>query len=697
MRSRYTVCCLVAGLAFASASACGAQTHPDEVSSPDHQITLRFGVQTGKSRAGGAQAGGQDGQLVYSVFFDGKQVFEDSALALELAGQAGRAGQPRLGAEVHIEGATPGSGVDDYTMFTGKAGAIHDAYNSLTIHAAESAGPESAGAGHALGRRFDVEARVYNDAVAFRYHVPQQPALARYELVQEDTEFRPVMDASVWALELPNYESAYESEYVPLSLSALSNQGGVASHVLNGAPMLMHLPGLAWAAVGEADLEGNAAMYLENPTGSWTGHFVVSRIAPPVKDGGQGGDDGQGRRSVAVEASLPHDSAWRVIQLGDTPGALVESNVYTDLNPPNRVADTSWIRPGKASWDWWNGDLGADGKPAYTTENMKYYVDFAARSGFPYMMLDAGWSGRDILKMRGNVDVPELVRYAAKKNVKVWIWLYSKSVAEQMREAFPLYEKWGVAGLKIDFVLRNDQAGIQWYYDVAKLAAAHHLMVDFHGATQPWGIQRTYPNVLNYEAVLGLEQNKAGTRDSPRHRATLAFTRMLSGPMDYTPGGFTNVTRENFVARDASPMVMGTRAQQLALYVVFEEPLAMVSDTPAAYANQPSFQFIKDVPTAWDETRVLNGMPGEFVTIARRKGSTWYLGSLTDWTAREVRVPLNFLGSGRYRAEIYEDAADAGENPTHVTIQQQSVRGGETLTLRLASGGGCAIRFVPAG
>ncbi len=269
-------------------------------------------------------------------------------------------------------------------------------------------------------------------------------------------------------------------------------------------------------------------------------------------------------------------------------------NVFTDLNPASQVADTSWIHPGKASWDWWDGDLGVDGKSAYTTENMEYYVDFAAESGFPYMMLDAGWSGKDILKMRGNVDIPELVRYAAKKNVKVWIWLYSKSVAAQMQEAFPLYEKWGVAGVKIDFVLRNDQVGIKWYYDVAKLAAEHHLMVDFHGATQPWGIQRTYPNVLNFEAVLGMEQNKAGSRDGPVDRATFPFTRMLSGPMDYTPGGFNNVTPEDFVARDKSPMVMGTRAQQLALYVVFEEPLAMVSDAPSAYANQPEFQFIKD-------------------------------------------------------------------------------------------------------
>jgi alpha-glucosidase len=643
-----------------------AQSDPVEVSSPDHQIAVHFSVLPGASN----RAGGPYGQLAYAITFHQKKIFEDSALRLELANQA------PLGAAVQIASVATGSGVDDYSLAAGKTSAVHDAYNSLKVQAQESGSP---------GRVFEIEARVYNSGLAFRYLVPAQPALLRYQLTQEDTEFRPVMDADAWALRLPNYQSAYESEYVPQVLSALSNQGGVSSYILNGAPVLLHMPGLAWAAIGEADLEGNAAMYLENPTGNWTGHYLVSKISPAL----------DGKRP-AVDASLPHDSAWRVILLGDTPGQLVESNLITDLNPPNRVADTSWIRPGKASWNWWNGDLGPDGQSAYTTQNMEYYVDFAAESGFPYMLLDAGWSERDITKMRGNVDVPELVRYAAKKNVKIWIWLYSKAVAEQMQQAFPLYEKWGVAGVKIDFVLRNDQGGIQWYYDVAKLAAEHHLMVDFHGATQPWGIQRTYPNVLDYEAVLGLENNKAGRRDGPVNRTTFPFTRMLSGPMDYTPGGFDNVTREDFAARDKNPMVMGTRAQQLALYVVFEEPLAMVSDAPSAYANQPAFRFIKDVPTAWDATQVLNGEPGEFVTIARRHGNEWYLGSLTNWTPRDLRITLQFLGKGAYQAELYEDAADAAQNPKHVSIREQSVRSSDNLVLHLASGGGCAIRFVPA-
>lgn len=664
-QKRLPVLFFIFSLSLLCALPAQAQSNPVEISSPDHRITIHFLVKPDNAPNSSV------GQLVYSIDFRGKPMFEDSALRMELANQ------PSLGDKVHIIGATPGSGIDRYKLLTGKTSDVHDSYNSLTVDVSEETGS---------GRKFSVEARVYNDAVAFRYHVPQQPSLDRYRLTQEDTEFRPVTDAMAWTLRLPNYQSGYESEYTPQVLSALSNQGGVSSYILNGSPVLLHLPGIAWAAIGDADLEGNAAMYLENPAGNWAGHYLISKISPPV--------DGNG---PSVDAPLPHDSAWRVIMIGDKPGDLIESTVMTDLNPPSRVGDTTWIHDGKAAWDWWNGDIGPDGKSAYTTETMKYYVDFAAQSGFPYMMVDAGWSGRDITKLRGNVDIPELVRYAAKKNVKIWIWLYSKSVATQMKEAFPLYERWGVAGVKIDFILRNDQQGIQWYYDVAKLAAEHHLMVDFHGATQPWGIERTYPNVLNYEAVLGLENNKVGRRDGPADRTVLPFTRMLSGALDYTPGGFNNVTEENFIGRDKNPMVVGTRAQQLALYVVYQAGLEMVSDVPSIYQNDPSFQFLRDVPTTWDATQVLDGEPGEFVTIARKHGREWYLGSITNWTPRTLHIPLHFLGSGTYRAEIYTDAPDSSENPKHIAIRKQTVHSGDTLNLPLVKGGGCAIRFVPIG
>ncbi len=651
-------------LAFTAASPFFAQTAPLVLASPNQQLVMHFGIQPEKN------ASGEDGKLVYSLTFRGKPVLDDSGLALELDDQ------PALGANVHIVSSEPGEGVDDYTLTNAKVSKVHDAYNSLAVHVQESTGQH---------RTMTVEARAYNDGIAFRYILSAQDSIKDLHLHQEDTEFRLSTDATDWALALPNYRSSYESEYVQLPTSAFSNQGGVSSHFLIGMPLLMHEPGVAWMALMEADLEDNSAMYVTNPSGSWAGHWFVSRLSPRSD-----------HPDLAVEGTLPHHSAWRVLMVADDPGRLVESTLDDDLNPPNRLTDTSWIHPGKASWNWWVGDVDKDGKPSFTTENMKYYVDFSAKSRFPYMMLDAGWSaGRDITKLNGKVDVPELVRYAATKNVKVWIWLYSESVMQQMKEAFPLYEKWGVAGVKIDFVNRDDQQGIQFYYDVAREAAAHHLMVDFHGTHTPWGIERTYPNVLSYEGVLGMENNKVGRRDSPVDRSVFPFTRLIAGPMDYTAGGFNNATEDGFVAQNVNPMVMGTRAQQLALYVIYETPFQMVSDSPQAYDGQPAFQFIKDVPVSWDATRVLNGRPGEFATIARRHEDEWYLGSMTNWTPRTLQVPLSFLGSGAYTAEIYEDAADAATQPKHVTIRKQSVRGGETLTLHLAPGGGCAIRFIP--
>jgi alpha-glucosidase len=656
---------VLAACTAASATICAfGQSAPLVVSSPDGQIVMRFAVLPAKGESS------DTGKLVYSLAFHGKPVLSDSGLALELEGQ------PPLGSDVGVAGSSAGDGIDDYTLLYAKTSKVHDAYKSLTVRVVENGG---------LHRLMTVEARAYNDGVAFRYILPEQESIKQVRLRQEDTEFRLSSDAINWALELPNYRSSYESEYVRLATSALSNQGGVASHILVGLPLLTHEPGTAWLALTEADLEGNSGMYVTNPSGSWAGHWFVSKLAPQIDNA-----------NIAVEGSLPYHSAWRVLMVADDPGRFIESNLVYDLNPANRLHDTSWIHPGKASWNWWSGDIDPDGKPAFTTENMKHYVDFAAQSGFPYMMLDAGWSlGRDITRMNGKIDVPGLIRYAATKNVKVWIWVYSESVMEQMKEAFPLYEKWGAAGVKIDFINRDDQKGIQFYYDAAREAAEHHLMVDFHGATKPWGLERTYPNVLSYEAVLGMEQSKAGHRDSPVDRSVFPFTRLLAGPMDYTPGGFDNVTEDDFVSRDTSPMVMGTRAQQLALYVIYQTPFQMVSDSPQAYAGQPAFQFIKDVPASWDATRALNGRPGEFVTIARSHGNEWYLGSMTNWTPRTLEVPLSFLGPGAYTAEIYEDAKDAGIHPKHVAIRKQTVHNGQALTLNLASGGGCAIRFVP--
>jgi alpha-glucosidase len=589
--------------------------------------------------------------------------------------------QMPLGADVRIVTSALSKTDETYQLSTGKASSIRNHYNALRMDLEETGG---------LGRKLVMEARAYDDAVAFRYLVPEQAALREFRLVKENTEFRISKDPFIYALVLPHYLSEYESEFIKLSASSLINQGGVPTTVLVGLPLLMEVPGVAWMAITEADLHDYAAMYLVNPSGGWSSHKFESRLSPQL-------EQQVDYPSVAVTGDLPHHSAWRVMIVGTEPGRLIESNVVTSLNPESAIKDTSWIRAGKVAWHWWGGSLGADGKPAYTTENMKYYVDFAAKSGFEYMLVDGGWSVRgDITKMNGRVDIPEVVRYATPKGVKVWIWLHYREVNRQMEDAFALYEKWGVAGLKIDFVMRNDQEGIDFYYRAAEKAAQHHLMVDFHGSTVPTGLERTYPNVLGYEALLGMEQSKAGTRDNPDHHVMLPFTRMLAGPMDYTPGGFDNATKAEFVARAQAPMVMGTRAHHLAMYAVYECPIQMVSDRPSAYEGQPAFEFIKSVPVTWDETRVLNVEPGEYITIARRRGNEWFLGSMTNWKPRQLDLPLTFLGAGRYTAQIYADAPDADRFPKNVIIEKKTVDSATHLKALLARGGGYAVRFWPA-
>lgn len=663
-------------LVLTLASASAQQTvAPAQVTSPDGRIRMAF------STLPDGRIGGSGGQLVYSVSFHGTPLLEDSALSLDLGG-----GLP-LGADVRLSRATPGSGADDYNEVWGKTSHVHDAWNSIAVEVSEP-GPH--------GRQMTIEARAYNDALAFRYVVPSQPGLYAYSLTSERTDFAFDKDASTWALELPSFRSAFEGEYVhPLHISALNDQGGSPGHLLIGLPVVAHVPGQAWIAITEADLQGNSTMYLTRGSNGWSqaaaGRYrLQSAVAPEF-------NDPPDTPPVAVSGSLPHHTAWRILQIADRPGQLIESNIVDDLNPPSSISDTSWIHPGKAAWDWWNGNTGADGKPAKTTAMEKFYVDFAAQSKFRYMLIDAGWSqDGDITQMNGDVDVPAIVDYARSKGVQVWIWINYAETNLQMERAFPLYEKWGVAGVKIDFVQRGDQQGIEFYYRAARIAAEHHLMVDFHGTTTPWGLSRTWPNVLGFEGVMGMEYNKVMSRDDPIHRTTLPFTRLLNGPMDYTPGGFDNVTEAQFVARDFRPMVMGTRCQQLALYVIDFDPFQMVSDAPQAYAGQPSFQFILDVPATWDETRVLAGTPSEDVTIARRSGKDWYVGSITNWSPRDVNLPLTFLGSGRYTAEIYRDAPDAGQNPQHVTIEKKIVQSSDTLSLHLAPGGGAAIRLTPA-
>lgn len=621
----------------------------ETVASPDGSIELRLEAQP---------------QLVYSVSVRGKPLLAPSQLGLQLQSQ------PDFGPALAIRSAERGTVDQSYTVPAGKANPIRDHYNWLRAEIAETAG---------WSRRIVIEARVYDDAVAFRYVVPQQEALRVFRLVREKTQFRIAKDATAYPLFVKDYRTSYENIWVKSLLSRILPSATI------GLPLVMEVPGVAWLGITEADLDQYAGMYLGAAEVRGSNSTLEARLSPSITE-----------PDLAVTGALPHASSWRVLLIGAEPGRLIESNAVMNLNPPSAVKDTSWIRPGKSAWNWWSGTSarGAGFQGGMNTATMKYYTDFASEAGLEYLLIDAGWSAPgDVTRTTPSIDLPEILRYAASKNVKVWLWLHWTSVDRQMDQAFPLYEKWGVAGVKVDFMDSNDQRMVAFYHRVVEQAAEHHLMVDFHGAYPPTGLQRTWPNLLTHEGVLGEEYNKWSAAPDPGHNVMVAFTRMLAGPMDYTPGGFDNVTRAEFVSRDFEPMVMGTRAHQLALYVVFEGPLQMVSDHPAAYKDQPAFAFIRAVPASWDETRVVAGEVGEYVSIARRRGADWYVGTITNWTPRTLEMPLAFLGPGRFVAEIYGDAADSGEAPKHVAIEKQSVTAGTRLKVRLAAGGGQAVKI----
>jgi alpha-glucosidase len=605
----------------------------------------------------------------YRVNYRGKPVLADSGLGLELANE-----RLRLPSSPRHFPARIGGADEIYWVPAGKSNPVRNHYNSAAIEYVEPGGRQG---------RLILEVRAFDDGVAFRYTIPLQAGLRQVQIARERTEFRFSKDAVAFPIILPDYGSPYEDEYQKRLVSGLHPEW------LIGIPLLAELPGVAWVALAEAHIENYAGMYLRKASDRYT---LESQLAPR-----------RDRRDLAVVGPMPLSSPWRVIMLGSEPGRLIESSILLNLNPPSAIADSSWIRAGKTAWNWWSDNYaeGVSFTPGMNTATIKHYIDFAADSGFPYMLIDEGWAMRrggtmqddDITAVNPSLDMPEILQHARSKNVKIWLWTHWIPVDRQMDRAFPLFERWGVAGVKIDFMERDDQAMVDFYHRALKKAAQHHLMVNFHGAYKPDGIERTYPNLLTREAVMGTEYLKSTARVTPEYDCTLPFTRMLAGPFDYCPGGFQNATREEFEPRGSRPMVLGTRAHQLALYVVFQSHLQMVSDYPERYKGEQDFTFIRQVPATWDETRVLGGRPMKSIALARRSGGDWFIGCLTDWDERDLELSLDFLAPGPHVAEIYADAPDAEKHPTHTTIRRQDVDRASRLKVHLAPGGGAALRI----
>jgi alpha-glucosidase len=630
-----------------------AQSDPVKVTSPDGQIEFRMFLSP-------QQVSSEYWRLAYQVSFRGKLLMDTSYMGLNFRDQ------PVLGVNLGLVTSKTQAVDETFTVPAGKSKTIRNHYNLLTAEYMQNG---------TLGRRLTMEVRAYDDGIAFRYDIPWSNPLQDIFLENDSTQFRFAQDAESYPLILRNFQTNYEDQYNRITLSGIHPDDTI------GLPFLVEQPGVGWAAITEANIDDFAGMYLHH----LEGRAMEAVLSPRLDDA-----------TLAATGHAPMNSPWRVVLIGSEPGRLIESNIVVSLNPPSAISDTSWIKPGKSAWNGWSG-------APTDTATTKRYLDFAADSKLPYMLIDSGWAApgegglpADLTKTAAAVDMPEILRYAKSKGVRVWLWAHWTSVQRQMEDAFAVFEKWGVAGVKIDAMNRDDQWMVDFYHRAARTAAAHHLMLDFHGAYKPDGMNRTWPNILTRGAVMGSEYSKWGSRVTPDHDVMLAFTRGLAGPLDYGPGGFNNVTAAEFEPREQKPMTLGTRAHQLALFVVLESPLLMVSDAPEAYAGQRDFEFVKAVPATWDQTRVVSGRVGEFVAIARQSGPGWFLGGITNRDAREIEIPLEFLGAGEYAAEIYSDGPDAGVNPKHTSIEQRRVNGASVLKIRLASGGGVAVRFVPA-
>jgi len=565
---------------------------------------------------------------------------------------------------------------EKYTLVIGKTKEARDHYRELQVRLQESLLPR---------RHLNLLFRAYNDGAAFRYVLPEQEALTAFEIIKENTEFHFPVEMKAWAFQINLFRSSFEGRYLPTTLSAIPDTGLVY------LPLTMQKKDGVTLSITEADLTDYAGMYLRGLPGR-----ALQVVLAPLPEGG----------GVAVRGNTPFSSPWRVLMVGDAPGRLIESTIVLNLSAPCALDDVSWIKPGKGVFPWWPAFYcDRPGVPsAFGFENQKYYIDFAAENKFAYLELEPPWYGPegdciehpekyDITKPVPELRLPELAEYAKKAGVGLFIWAHWQNIDRQADVAFPLFKSWNAAGVKIDFMNSDDQEMVRWYQMILNKAAAHQLMVLFHGAYKPTGTQRTYPHLISLEGVLGNEQNKVMDLATPQHTVTLPFTRMLAGPMDFTPGGFRNVTAAEFAPDMLRPRVMGTRCHQLAMFVVYESPLTMVCDDPAAYRGQPGLAFLQQVPTSWDETRVINGGIGQYVTIARRSDRDWYLGAMTNWTARQIRIPLAFLGGGHFEAEIYQDGTDADTHPVEVTIVRRKVTADSVLSVRLAKGGGLAVRF----
>jgi len=607
------------------------------------------------------------GGLSWSATLDGRPLVGPSRAALELEG--GKA-PGRLG----IFKATRHRRVDAllHPVVPSRRAEIRDRFNELTVDFKDGA---------------SVIFRAYDDAVAYRF-VTRYPG--QITVISERAEFNFTADHATWFPEETSFQSHQERLYLQPKLSGIGKR-------FCSLPALVDA-GIAKVALTEADLFDYPGMDLKagDAPNSLQGLFPAYPRTLACKDD-------RNEKVVEREPFLARTGGtrafpWRALAIARTDGDLLSHDLVYRLASEGPRTDTSWIRPGKVAWDWWNANLihGVDFKAGVNTATYKHYVDFAARHGLEYVILDEGWYKLgDLLSVVPELDMAELLAYAKSKKVGLILWCSWKTLEQQFDRAFEQFEKWGVAGIKVDFMQREDQPMVRFYERVAREALKRHLLVSFHGSYKPTGLRRTFPNVMTHEGVKGLEQNKWGTDASPDNAVTFPFIRMLAGPVDYTPGAMLNAQKKDFAPIFDRPMSQGTRCAQLAMYVAYESPLQMLADTPTAYEKEPEcLAFLEQVPCVWDETVGLACKVGEYLSLARRRGDTWFVGALTNWQARDLTLDLGFLKQGTWRIELFQDGANADQVGVDYKRRVSQVEAGQKLSIQLAPGGGWAARLV---
>jgi alpha-glucosidase len=596
--------------------------------------------------------------LDYSVTFGDKVVINTSKLGFEFKDE-----KPMAGNFTVLAHQTISENETWVPVVKSKHAEIRNNYNELTLKLKEMSDP---------GRIMELRVRAYNDGVAFRTRLPRGAKAGDRQIVKELTTFSVPGDPRAWIVEYGGYASSNEAEFFERPLSYINEK------TIAGMPFLMDYGNNCWVAITEAKIDNYPAFYIG--TNGTTGQLTTKLVPVP------------GEPETGVKARFDDEvfTPWRVIMVGDNPGTLIESEIIQNLNDPCAIKDPSWIKPGLSAWDhWWSGEVKME-MPV-----IRQYIDLASEMGWPYMLVDWQWYGKfnspeaDITKWAPQIDMPEIISYAKSKNVKIIVWLYSSDVNRNSAytSAFPLYRKWGVAGVKIDFMDRDDQQMVNWYHDIIQCAAENQLMVDFHGAFKPDGIIRTWPNMITREGVMGNEYYKFSDKMSPEHNVKLAFTRMLAGQMDYTPGAFLNVTREQW-KNQVPAIVWNTRAAELSKFVIYESPLTVVCDHPDNILNQPGADFLKIVPTVWDDIKFLGGYPGEWIAIAKQSDDKWFIGVMNNRIAKTVELNLSFLPAGNYRIESWNDAKNADKDPKELEKLSANLKLPGILKVTMSKNGG---------